>query len=226
MLAMLPALCVGVAHADSVQPNPISTMDLTMLAAAEFRLETSDASPKYQLGLMQEEPGPSTLPESPPEIAPFGTAESSRWNLLGGVGHNLDDDSEAFLGVGFSYFVATRLSLEVEFNGWYFNVEEGSAWGINSNLLIRWHFWQSNDGRWTLFGDAGAGLLLSTENVPSTGSDFNFTPQLGGGFSLDIGNDNRLLAGARWHHVSNANTRGDNPGQDNLLFFAGVSFPF
>jgi len=224
MSAMLLVLCLANALGTHSPSIDIATIDFTELATAEVRFEPDHASATLRLGVMQDEP--TTMPEAAEAVPAFGTAESWRWSLLGGAGHNLDDDSEAFLGVGFSYFVATRLSLEVEIGGWYFNVEEGSAWGISPNLLIRWHFWESSDQRWTVFGDAGAGLLLATENVPSTGSDFNFTPQLGLGFSRDIGNDNRLVAGLRWHHISNANTRGDNPGQDSLLFFAGVSFPF
>jgi len=203
-----------------------STSELATLAVAKIQLEPAAACDEFRLGLMDDAPSATTMPEDPKIVPAFGTPESSRWSLLGGIGHNLDDDSEAFLGVGLSYFVARRLSLEVEFAGWYFNVEDGSAWGLNTNLLLRWHFWQSDDLRWTLFGDAGAGLLATTDNVPSTGSDFNFTPILGGGFTVDIGNNNRLLAGARWHHISNGNLRSSNPGQDNLLFFAGVTFPF
>ena len=204
---------------------PIEGADLIAMATANLRVSPDIDANGVRLALMQDESTPEPIEGSDTTVA-FGTADTARWSLLGGVGHNLDDDSEAFVGAGLSYFVATRLSFELEFNGWYFNVEEGSAWGINSNLLIRWHFWQSDDTRWTLFGEGGGGLLIATENVPSTGSDFNFTPILGGGFSLDIGQNNRLIAGARWHHISNANTRSDNPGQDNLLFFAGVSFPF
>ena len=224
MLASLLTVCLVSVPASPSYSDDSSAVDFTTLVGAELKLEPTAEPSNLRLGMIDD--AASTMPEVEPEVKPFGTVDTARWNLLGGAGHNLDDDSEAFLGVGLSYFVATRLSFEIELNGWYFNVEDGSAWGINGNLLIRWHFWQSNDLRWTLFGDAGAGLLASTDNVPSTGSDFNFTPQLGGGFSLDIGNDNRLLAGVRWHHVSNANTSGHNPGQDNLLFFAGVSFPF
>jgi lipid A 3-O-deacylase len=41
-----------------------------------------------------------------------------------------------------------------------------------------------------------------------------------------VGNDVRLLVGARWHHISNANLYRDNPGRDSLMGYVGLSFPF
>lgn len=214
-------IAVAAAAAPSIKTPVVATVeaptDFTALASAEWRFEPQDTAT------------PATKPEAtevPDGHPPFGSIDTWRINLLGGAGSNLDDDAEIFAGVGLSYFIAKRLSLEFELNGWYFNVEDGGAGGISTAMLLRWHFWASNDNRWTLFGEAGAGLLLASDDVPSTGSEFNFTPMAGGGVSIDLGKENRLLAGLRWHHISNANTRDDNPGQDSVLLFAGLSFPF
>jgi hypothetical protein len=34
------------------------------------------------------------------------------------------------------------------------------------------------------------------------------------------------MAGARWYHISNANTGESNPGRNSLQIYGGVSFPF
>jgi len=74
--------------------------------------------------------------------------------------------------------------------------------------------------------EGGAGLLRTSNNVPTGGSKFNFTPQAGLGMSFDIGNNNRWLLGVKWHHISNANTYDMNPGRDSIMIWTGISFPF
>ena len=62
--------------------------------------------------------------------------------------------------------------------------------------------------------------------MPENGSEFNFTPQAGFGLTYDIGNENRLIFGIKWHHISNADLYEDNPGRDSIMGYAGISFPF
>jgi hypothetical protein len=73
----------------------------------------------------------------------------------------------------------------------------------------------------------------TTQRVPGPDSDepdggtyFNFTPQAGVGASFAVAEDTRLLAGVRWHHISNARSSDNNPGRDSLEIYAGVSFAF
>jgi hypothetical protein len=77
-----------------------------------------------------------------------------------------------------------------------------------------------------MFLEGGAGLLRTSENVPTGGSKFNFTPQAGVGFTFDVGNNNRIITGVKWHHISNANTYATNPGRDSIMVWGGMSFPF
>ena len=69
-------------------------------------------------------------------------------------------------------------------------------------------------------------MLYTTNNVPSSGSEFNFTPQAGFGVTYDVGQDMRVILGFRWHHISNAELYSDNPGRDSIIGYAGLSFPF
>ena len=77
-----------------------------------------------------------------------------------------------------------------------------------------------------MYVDAGAGLLYTSSDVPDHGSSFNFTPQAGIGFTFDIGQNNRLMIGGRWFHVSNANIYDENPGLDSAMLYVGINMPF
>lgn len=171
-------------------------------------------------------PGPDQT-ETQPARKPYGVMDSWRFNIQGAYDLGIHDTEDVFGlgGVGLSYFCVDHLSLEMELNAMYFNQDEGpDAWGGNFALLMRWHFmWKQN---WSLYIDGGAGVLLTTEDVPPAGSSFNFTPQAGLGLSVAITDEVRLLTGVRWHHISNANIYSSNPGRDSIEIYAGLSLPF
>ena len=124
----------------------------------------------------------------------------------------------------FDYFIANDLSLDFGLNLIDVTQIGDDTDGFNFNLQLRWHVIAKQD--WSFFIEGGAGLLFTEQDVPSTGSDFNFTPQAGLGFSFDANDSARWLLGLRWHHISNANTHRTNPGRDNLMLWAGIMFPF
>lgn len=129
--------------------------------------------------------------------------------------------------VGFSAFLVDDVELNLELAGWYFDQQGDDAGAGNFNLVFKWHF--LDEGDWSLFVDAGAGVILSTDEVPPGGTGFNFTPRAGLGATFRLGDSpNRLLIGARWQHISNARIEGDdsNPGRDSAMVYAGVMFPF
>lgn len=173
--------------------------------------------------VFQPEPGETiTASEVPP---PFGAQGSTRWNVQ--LGYGLDvkgSNQQAIGGVGLSHFFAEDLSVDIELNGAAFFQDGSNAVGGNFNLLFRWHFLARDT--WSIYLDGGAGLLGTASDVPDSGSSFNFTPQAGVGFSLDVGNDTRLMAGVRWHHISNANTYRENPGRDSIMIYGMLSFAF
>lgn len=163
----------------------------------------------------------------------FGEKDSWRWMLQGGAAFDVQDSDNRFglLGGGVTYFIIDDLSLNLELNGLYFNQNGDDAFGINMSLLFRWHFLARDT--WSIYLDGGAGLLETTAHVPGSSSDdpaggssFNFTPQLGGGFTMAMDEETRFFAGMRWYHVSNAQLFEDNPGRDHVYLYAGVSFSF
>ncbi len=167
-------------------------------------------------------------------LAPvFGKQNTWRWMVQGGFGIDVRTSDNMFgqIGGGVSYFMIDDLSLELELNGMYFSQIDDDAVGLNLVLLFRWHFIAKE--KWSLYFDIGAGLLGTTAHVPgvepdepSGGSSFNFTPQSGFGFTVEVAENMRFFAGARVYHISNAQIYPNNPGRDNLFFYAGVSLPF
>jgi hypothetical protein len=205
---------------------------------AEADLEIRFPTALAQADETRHEQLPISAAAPPPPV--FGAKSSWRWYLSVGYGWEINGTHDEFVifGGGVSYFLADDLSLNFELNGLYHDQETASgfadshdAWGINFNLLLRWHFLAAE--RWSLYADGGAGVMGTTERVPGPDSDepeggtyFNFTPQAGFGASFEITHNTRLLTGARWHHVSNAQTWDNNPGRDSLLLYAMVSIPF
>jgi hypothetical protein len=154
----------------------------------------------------------------------FGAAGSWRWQILGGGGIGTDSISNGQVGAGVSWFVVDDLSIDVQVNADYFNQSGPSAWGGDVELLFRWHFLARDT--WSIYVDGGCGLMWTSHDVPPDSASFNFTPQAGAGMTWEIATDTRLMLGARWFHVSNANTASPNPSYNGVFAYAGVSFGF
>ncbi len=156
----------------------------------------------------------------------FGASGSTRWTLTGGFGIDSGDTSntEYGLGLGMQWFLVDDFAFAPTINIWGFSQEVKNAFGGSVDLMFQWHFIKGES--WTLFSDFGCGLLGSNNNVPSGGSQFNFTPQAGLGVTFDVGQDRRWIVGVRWHHISNASLYQNNPGRDNVLVYTGLSLPF
>lgn len=161
-------------------------------------------------------------------VPAFGAAGSWRWAIYGGGAYDFDRSGHFNLHVSTEYFLADHFSVNIELGVLYFS-QINDTWGGNFNTLLRWHFLVDPNDRWTIYVDAGAGLLGTFEDVPDGGTSFDFTPQAGMGATIALGDDGtRLMTGVRWHHISNARTNGDenNPGRDSLMAYVGVSFPW
>lgn len=162
----------------------------------------------------------------------FGDPRHWRWALLGTAAFDIDDDAEYYGGaVAFNYFLTPDLSAVFEFGGHYFDEPAGvpsDTGGGSLGALIRWHFYTNQDRTFSAWGEVGAGLLIADQEIPQDGSEANLTPQAGIGASWQLGDSpNRIMGGARWHHISNANLSGsdDNTGRDSILFYLGIDFP-
>lgn len=181
--------------------------------------------------LAQDEPDSRLEADASLTLPKFGAAGSRHLGVVGSVGFALEDDDDSTdfnLAFAYHHFIIEDVEIIGEIGGWYFDQDDGDdAVGINPAFTIRWHF--LNRDAWTLYADAGIGLLFATDDVPPGGTEFNFMPRAGGGatFRLDD-RGTRLLVGARWHHVSNARIRGEgrNPDRDGVAVYAGVMWSF
>ncbi|MFO0861987.1 MAG: acyloxyacyl hydrolase [Phycisphaerales bacterium] len=172
-------------------------------------------------------------PETPPTEAaahkPFGSSGNSLVTFGGGVAYSSnegDTATDSNLYVAWNYFLATDIEFSLEAGLWYFNQTGPNQWGGSGTLAFRWHF--VNKQTWSLFLEAGVGLLGASGEVPTGGTSFDFMPRAGGGFTYEITPGGpRLQAGVRWYHVSNARIDGDsnNPARDGVMGFVGIMFP-
>jgi hypothetical protein len=155
---------------------------------------------------------------------PFGAKDSWRWQVLGSWMNDFDAANQIEAEWSASWFFMQGVSMDFGLSGDAILQPGTDAGGGGASLMFRWHFLMKD--KWSLFADAGCGMLFTNEPVPSDGGRVNFTPRVGVGGTLDVGGDARLMAGVRWYHISNANTGQENPGRDSVQIFAGVSFPF
>jgi hypothetical protein len=228
-----------------VAGNALATSDISpQLAAAPVVMGQAGSDQGGSQGGSQ---GASqTAPVQPAEPAPgedltklsggtvaFGTSGSTWWGVGGGAAFGFGDvDGKGYVTI--SHFLADDLELTGEVAGWYLSLhndnaiedDDGSTGGGSISGILRYHF--VNTGEWTVFVDGGIGVLFSGDDVPTEGSAFNFLPRVGMGFTASITDATRLLVGASWHHISNADMNGDddNPGRDGVMVYAGLIFAF
>ncbi len=126
------------------------------------------------------------------------------------------------VGAGLSQFFINGHSFNLELNSIYFNQPGDDALGLNLALIMRWHFVRQQN--WSLYIDGGAGILGTTNDVPTDAASFNFTPQVGGGATIELKDQKRFMLGLRWHHISHADLFENNPGRDSILGYVGLNF--
>lgn len=207
---------------------------LALSSSAAFAAESTSLIPSLTDAYRADPEQPTSSDSSHPTTSDSPAfAEPGWWGLeiLTGYANNFKGESDINLAIAVGTFVAQDLEIRLELGGWYFAQRGDDTGGISLSLLGRWHFWECNNYDWTVYGEAGAGLLGSFDNVPDGGTSFNFTPRLGGGFTKRLGDGPRaprLDVGARWHHISNARIDGDdrNPSRDSVMGYIGVIFSF
>ena len=213
-------------HQEKKQGNysPIMLI-LAALVVVLYPFKKAEALPTDSIPLhTQTEQSPDSAEER--ESNAFGSKGANRWYIQGAGATTVDGEeasSFGFFGAGISHFFINGHSINLELNSLFFDQTGDNAVGLNLAALLRWHFYRQPN--WSLYIDGGAGILGTTNNVPSAGSSFNFTPQVGGGATIRLANDKRLMLGLRWHHISNADLYEGNPGRDSLMGYVGLNFP-
>lgn len=156
--------------------------------------------------------------------AKFGAKGSWRWELEGSWMNDFDSDNQLQGAWYASWFLIDNFSLDFGPEVAWFSQGGGNTWGAGPAFMFRWHFLARET--WSVYADAGVGLMFSGSNVPSGGSSTNFTPRIGVGVSFEVATNARILTGIRWAHISNANLSENNDGRNSIQLYAGISFPF
>ena len=165
----------------------------------------------------------------------YGRCGSRWWTIGAAFANDFKQASDFNAHLAFSQFLADEFEFAVEVAGWYFHQPGDDTEGVSGSMVFRWHAWHPDDFQWTVFLDAGIGILGAFNNVPDGGTGFNFLPRVGAGFTwaLDDSVDgesrgSRLMVGVRYHHISNARIGGDsrNPARDGVAVYAAIVFPF
>jgi lipid A 3-O-deacylase len=165
-------------------------------------------------------------PEPAKTTPDFGAEGSTRWSVNGMYGFeaSTSKNTEYGFGLGIQWFLVDDFAFAPEIRLLGFSQEGQNAFGGSLDFLFQWHFINGNG--WSLYADFGCGLLGTNHNVPSGGSQFNFTPQAGMGVTFDVGQDRRWIVGIRWHHISNASLYQNNPGRDSVMMYTGLNLSF
>lgn len=143
-------------------------------------------------------------------------------------GHAMSDvsdhsDMSYALSAGVGRFILPGLSLNAEVSGWLITQDSNDATGLGIAIVPRWHFYRSEN--WSVYVDAGLGVIWTNEDVPPGAKKQNYTEFLGLGFTRRITETLRCMAGARYRHISNSHEN-DNPGLDNIEGYFGLMLPF
>ena len=130
------------------------------------------------------------------------------------------------LHIGYGYFLWDYLSVNVDVLGAYIRSgidDNGIAAGLD--VTFRRHFSWVNDDLWSVYLDIGGGLQQQSTQF-SGSRHFNFRVIGGGGGTLRVTDQVRLLGGIRYLHISDAGIEGGGGGFDGFMFYAGAMFPY
>jgi hypothetical protein len=173
----------------------------------------------------------------PANAAEPGRAELPKgrtfWGIGGSAGFSTGDHASGFgsaqvrlerwvsqpRGPG---FLRGQLGFSVELVPLLLLDEGETVYAGGFNLLGRHCF----EGRGAVrpFVTLGAGLLVSSDAIPSGISRVNFTPQIGLGL-LFVKKESLWSVEVRLHHLSNGGRVMPNPGINSAVVQFGVSFP-
>lgn len=88
-------------------------------------------------------------------------------------------------------------------------------------LVWRWNF--RPQPQWSAFAELAMGGMWSTEPIPEKTSRGNFTAHWGAGVRLRPRGPHALVVAYRFHHLSNGNQLGSNPGVNSHVVLIGWS---
>lgn len=197
-----------------------------VVLAGAFHLEPTIVDPSL-LGAVAVQSESAPAPEAPqaaPEPARvYGSADTVDFEFTLGPCFDFDGTTLGIVDVGAHWFVADGVSFGAFVEGLVIDAENDDSWGFGIGLLARWHF--VREEKYSLFVEGGVGFAGFSDQVPSGGTDYDFTPRAALGMTYELGEGTRLVGKVGWFHISNGQTGPNNPGLDSLSVGIGLSFP-
>ncbi len=131
----------------------------------------------------------------------------------------------ASLNVARGFYFRDNAAVEVQ-APIYFAHDEENASGIGLQAVARYHFF--NVKHISFYADILGGILWTSEDFPTGGTEFNFTYAGGPGASFRLYANMQLMTGFRFQHVSNGFIEGRdrNPIMNSLGGYVGLSWLF
>lgn len=180
---------------------------------------------------------PSTEQASGQFVSPLGAEGGTQWSAFYGLGINQGINNSAegihiatggvrwshLWGESFGSILRGHPAVAIEFLPVMAFVEAGqTTWGVGANLLYEHHF--AVNGRVLPVWKLGAGFLYTNHKIPRDETRHNFSVLTALGVDFMVSERSALFLGYRFHHVSNANTGGVNPGINVHSMLFGLSF--
>jgi hypothetical protein len=203
-----------------LERQPLLAMCCIGALVAAAASATSATADPFRWTLIEDD----TSEERAPDPARFAAADTANFEVIGTYANDFQDTSLGLVDAGASWFVADGVSFGLFGEALYASQDPDDAWGGGGGALLRWHFLQRE--RFTIFAEAGCGLLATDGRLPSEGTEINFTPRVSVGATVELNATTQLLARVGWLHVSNAQTGDENSGIDALAVGLGLSFAF
>jgi hypothetical protein len=191
-----------------------------------------DADESRAALIAQDDANPANPAPPVKTFKPYGQPDQWWIGLGGGIAYGQTEGDGAIDGrltLSTSVFLVENLEFIMDWSLWGYAQDGSDTVGASWSFLFRIHFPFDDDNRTTFFLDGGVGAMISADEVPETGTNLNFLPQLGLGLSHQLGDGPaRLVGGVRWHHISNARIDGEdrNPSRDGAMLYLAYTFPF
>lgn len=135
------------------------------------------------------------------------------------------DRSVSTVTTGFGYYFLDNAAIELQLLG-YRTHDEEDGYGPGANLEARYHL--LNIGRFSLYGEIAGGVLWTSADFPTGGTELNFTYFGGPGVTIRLNDNMYLLGGVRFQHLSNLFIEGRdrNPIFNSYGGFVGLMWKF
>lgn len=118
--------------------------------------------------------------------------------------------------------VLGRLRLSLVLEGILGSItDHNRGWEIGMTPLLKLSY---PFGRILGYLEGGAGLIWENIDSPTYAHTFNFSPQIGVGFDINLFGGYALTLGYRFRHTSNAGLYRENPGVNSNFFLIGLAY--